>query len=338
MNTLKDVARLAGVSTATVSHVINGTRFVSDELQQKVKDAMKNLDYQPNMMARALKMGFQKTIGVVVPDCTNPFFAEIARKIDRYCFSQGYNIILCNTDNNLEHQSSYTNMLISKYIDGVIFISTDKSDQEIEKFQKHSIPIVIADRIVKDNGVDNIVVNNKKGGYDATKYLINRGFTKIGCISGPPHISSSSQRVAGYKKALKEANIPIKNEYISVGDFHFAGGITAAHNFAKLEDKVEAVFATNDMMALGFIDTLRNIGLSVPKDISVIGYDNIQLAQFMSPKLTTVAQPLDELAKMATTLLLKKITKQKDLKSKPRKKIITIDPIIIERESCSFKK
>ncbi|MGD1823588.1 MAG: LacI family DNA-binding transcriptional regulator [Pleomorphochaeta sp.] len=332
MNTLKDVAKLAGVSTATVSHVINGTRYVSEELQKKVNDAMKDLDYQPNMMARALKMGFQKTIGVIVPDCTNPFFAEISRAIDRYCFSKGYNIILCNTDNNLEQQASYTNMLISKHIDGVIFISSDNSDDEVEKFQKHSIPIVIADRIGKYNNVDSIVVDNEKGGYEATKYLINRGFTKIGCISGPSSISSSSQRVLGYKRALKEANITLKEEYISVGDFHFAGGITAADNFLKLSEKLEAVFATNDMMALGFIDTLRNVGLSVPKDISVIGYDNIQLAQFMSPKLTTVAQPLDKLAETATNLLLKKINKQNN-----SKEIIKLDPVIIERESCSSK-
>lgn len=332
MNTLKDVAKLAGVSTATVSHVINGTRFVSEELQKKVNDAMSALDYQPNMMARALKMGFQKTIGVIVPDCTNPFFAEISRAIDRYCFSKGYNIILCNTDNNLDQQSSYTNMLISKHIDGVIFISSDNSEEDVEKFQKHSIPIVIADRIGKYHNVDSIIVDNEKGGYEATKYLINRGFTKIGCISGPSFISSSSQRVLGYKRALKESNIELVDEYISVGDFHFAGGITAANDFLKLKEKVEAVFATNDMMALGFIDTLRNQGVSVPKDVSVIGYDNIQLAQFMSPKLTTVAQPLEELAQTATNLLLKKINKQTN-----SKKIIKLNPVIIERESCAIK-
>ena len=332
MNTLKDVAKLAGVSTATVSHVINGTRFVSDELQKKVNDAMSALDYQPNMMARALKIGFQKTIGVIVPDCTNPFFAEISRAIDRYCFSKGYNIILCNTDNNLDQQSSYTNMLISKHIDGVIFISSDNSEEDVEKFQKHSIPIVIADRIGKYHNVDSIIVDNEKGGYEATKYLINRGFTKIGCISGPSFISSSSQRLLGYKRALKESNIELIDEYISVGDFHFAGGITAANAFLNLKNRVEAVFATNDMMALGFIDTLRNQGVSVPQDVSVIGYDNIQLAQFMSPKLTTVAQPLEELAQTATNLLLKKIKKQSN-----RKKIIKLNPIIIERESCANK-
>lgn len=335
MNTLKDVAKLAGVSTATVSHVINGTRFVSEELQQKVNNAMAELDYRPNMMARALKMGFQKTIGIIVPDCTNPFFAEISRSIDRYCFSKGYNIILCNTDNNLEQQSSYTNMLISKHIDGVIFISSDNTDEDINKFLKNSIPVVIADRIGKNNNVDSIIVNNEKGGYQATKYLINHGFTKIGCISGPSFISSSSQRVLGYKRALKEANIEIRDDFISVGDFHFAGGIAAVDNFLKLDDKIEAVFATNDMMALGFINALKNVGLNVPNDISVVGYDNIQLAQFMTPKLTTVSQPLEDVAKTATDLLLDKIKNRKTYNSS---KLITLDPQLIERESCIYKK
>ncbi|OJF76084.1 MAG: hypothetical protein BKP49_07985 [Treponema sp. CETP13] len=333
MNTLKDVAQLAGVSIATVSHVINKTRFVSDSLKEKVNKAMEELDYQPNMMARALKMGFQKTIGVIVPDCTNPFFAEISRSLDQYCFSKGYNIILCNTNNNIEQQASYTNMLISKKVDGVIFISSDNTDDDISKLLKYSIPIVIADRTNRHYNIDNIVVNNEKGGYEATKYLLKRGFTKIGCISGPAFISSSSQRVLGYKKALKEAGIKINEDFISVGDFHFAGGISGAYKFLKLSNRPEAVFATNDMMALGFINTLSNEGLEVPRDISVIGYDDIQLAKFISPKLTTISQPLEELAKIATDLLLDKIN-NKTISAK----LITLDPVLIERDSCSVKK
>ena len=332
MNTLKDVAKLAGVSTATVSHVINGTRFVSDSLQDKVKSAMKELDYQPNMMARALKVGFQKTIGVIVPDCTNPFFSEIARALDRYCFSKGYNIILCNTDNNIEQQSSYTKMLISKHIEGVIIISSDNTDDDLSKFLKNSIPVVIADRIGKHNNVDSVIVDNEKGGYEATKYLINQGFTKIGCISGPSFISSSSQRVVGYKKALEEAGILVREDYISIGDFHFAGGIAAADKFFSLSDRPEAVFATNDLMALGFINASRNKGFEIPNDISVVGYDNIELSKFMTPKLTTVSQPLEQLAQIATDLLLDKITNQT-----VGAQLIKLDPQLIERESCVKK-
>ncbi|MBK5201184.1 MAG: LacI family DNA-binding transcriptional regulator [Spirochaetaceae bacterium] len=332
MITIHDVAKMAGTSTATVSHVINGTRFVSDELQIKVKNAMDELNYKPNMMARGLKGGSMKTIGVVVPDCTNTFFSEIARAIDRCCFSKGYNIILCNTDNDVKQQSSYCDMLISKMVDGVIMISSDNSDDDINKLINASIPVVIADRTVNHKGVDNIIVNNEKGGYDATKYLISLGYTKIACIGGPSFISSSNQRVLGYRKALIESGIEINEDYISHGDFHFAGGIKSVSDFIKLKDRPEAVFATNDMMALGFIDGLKSLKIEVPNDVSVIGFDDIQLARITTPKLTTIAQPLDELALKATTLILNKVEK-KDLSISQ----IILNPILVVRDSCKKK-
>ena len=332
MITIHDVAKMAGTSTATVSHVINGTRFVSDELKQKVNDAMKSLNYKPNIMARGLKGGSLKTIGVVVPDCTNTFFAEIARAIDRFCFAKGYNIILCNTDNDIKLQSSYCEMLISKMVDGVIMISSDNSDADVNKLIKASIPVVIADRNVNHEGVDNIIVDNLKGGYDATKYLISLGYTKIACIGGPTFISSSNQRIMGYRKALEESGIKVNEDYISHGDFHFAGGSQSVENYIKLKDRPEAVFATNDMMALGFIDGLKNYDLGVPKDVSVIGFDDIQLARITTPKLTTIAQPLDELALKATELILNKVEK-KDSKISH----IRLNSSLVIRNSCRKK-
>jgi LacI family transcriptional regulator len=332
MKTINDVAKLAGVSNATVSHVINGTRFVSEPLIEKVKEAMKQLNYQPNMMARGLKGGSLKTIGVIVPDCTNSFFAEISRAINHYCFIQGYNIILCNTDNNMEHQSSYTDMLISKHIDGVIIISSDKTDEDVNKLAANSIPVVIADRSVNHPSVDNIIVNNKKGGYDATKYLLSLGYTKIACIGGPTTISSSSQRMEGYKQAIIEAGIELKDAYIYIGDFHFNGGEKASETFLSLKEPPEAIFATNDMMALGFITGSQKRGINIPKDISVIGFDDIQLSSIMTPLLTTIAQPLDTLAKISTQLILDKIENKTSKVSQ-----ILLDPYLIERDSCRKK-
>jgi len=332
MITIHDVAKMAGTSTATVSHVINGTRFVSDELQKKVREAMKELNYKPNMMARGLKGGSMKTIGVIVPDCTNTFFSEISRAIDRCCFAKGYNIILCNTDNDIKQQSSYCDMLISKMVDGVIMISSDNSDDDINKLIEASIPVVIADRTVNHKDVDNIIVNNEKGGYDATKYLISLGYTKIACIGGPTFISSSNQRIEGYRKALKESGIEINEDYISHGDFHFAGGNKSVSDYMNLKDRPEAVFATNDMMALGFIDGLKSLKMEVPKDVSVIGFDDVQLARITTPKLTTIAQPLNELAQKATDLILNKVEKT-DLNITH----IVLDPILVERDSCRRK-
>lgn len=329
MITIHDVAKMAKTSTATVSHVINGTRFVSDELQIKVKKAMAELNYKPNMMARGLKGGSMKTIGVVVPDCTNTFFSEIARAIDRCCFAKGYNIILCNTDNDIKQQSSYCDMLISKMVDGVIMISSDNSDDDINKLIKAEVPVVIADRTINHKDVDNIIVDNEKGGYDATKYLISLGYTKIACIGGPTFISSSNQRVQGYRKALTESKIEINEDYIYHGDFHFAGGIKYASEYVKLKDKPNAVFATNDMMALGFIDGLKNLKMIVPDDVSVIGFDDIQLASITTPRLTTISQPLEKLAQKATNLILNKVEKT-DLSISQ----IVLNPVLVERDSC----
>lgn len=329
MKTIHDVARLARTSTATVSHVINGTRFVSDELTKKVKDAMAELDYQPNMMARGLKGGSLKTIGVIVPDCTNNFFSEISRAIDRFCFAKGYNIILCNTDNDVNQQASYTDMLISKHIDGVIFISSNNTDEDVNKLRKFNIPVVIADRLVPYLNVDTIIVNNEKGGYEATKYLLSLGFTKIACISGPKDISSSKLRLNGYKKALEEAGLSVNENYIHYGDFHFTGGFQACKKFMKLKDRPQAIFASNDMMALGFINAVKDEGLNVPSDFSVVGFDNSLLASMTIPRITTIAQPLEELAQTATELILKKIEKHSDSVTQ-----ILLNPTLIERETC----
>jgi LacI family transcriptional regulator len=220
-------------------------------------------------------------------------------------------------------------MLISKQVDGVIIISSDDSDDDVNRLDEASIPVVIADRLVDHKSADNIIVDNEKGGYLATKYLLSLGFKKIGCIGGPIFISSSSQRVAGYKRALLEEGIEIRDEYITYGDFHFAGGIDAFEKYKIMQDKPKAIFATNDMMALGFINGLNFAGMNAPSDISVIGFDDTQLSRMSIPKLTTIAQPLKQLAQIATDLILKRIENNEDEVSQ-----VILEPVLIERESC----
>jgi LacI family transcriptional regulator len=329
MVTIYEVARLAGVSTATVSHVCNNTRYVSDELKKKVCDAMETLHYEPNIIARGLRNGSLKSVGLIVPDCTNPFFAEIARAIDRVCFSRGYNIILCNTDNNSRQQSYYTDMLVSKHVDGVIFISSDETDRDVRKCLDFSIPVVIADREADYESVDNIIVDNECGGYEAASYLISLGFRRIACITGPENISSSVQRVEGFRRALREAGIDLPDSYICSGNFHYSGGRDAYSQFCLQSVVPEAVFACNDMMALGFIHTAIFSGVRIPDDISVIGFDNTELAGLMSPRLTTMAQPIEDIAEVATGQLLLRI--EKDTAAVRR---IVLNPRMIIRDTC----
>jgi len=333
MVTIYEVAKQAGVSTATVSHVCNNTRYVSDGVRKKVLDAMNSLHYRPNSIARGLRSGSLKSIGLVVPDCTNPFFAEIARALDRVCFSQGYNIILCNTDNNVQQQSYYIDMLISKHVDGIIFISADRTDREVQKCLDFSIPVVIADREVNYDSVDNIIVNNEKGGYEAASYLIGLGFRRIACITGPENISSSTQRLNGFRRALSDAGIPLPAGYIHVGNFHYSGGSEAFTRFPAGEYAPDAVFACNDMMAIGFIHTALVAGIRIPADVSVIGFDNTELSSVMSPRLTTMAQPIEDIAEVATRQLLQRI---EHTDSAVRK--IILDPRIVIRDTCLSKK
>ncbi|AEE15711.1 substrate-binding domain-containing protein [Treponema brennaborense] len=329
MHTIHEVAKLAGVSTATVSHVCNNTRYVSDDLRRKVLDAMAALQYKPNVIARGLRGGSLKSIGLVVPDCTNTFFAEIARAVDRVCFSQGYNIILCNTDNNVQQQSFYIDMLISKQVDGIIFISADETDADIRKCLDFSIPVVVADRDVTDDSVDNIIVDNELGAYQAASHLVSCGFSRIACITGPENIPSSRRRLHGFEKALREASVPLPESYVFTGNFHYSGGRDAFGYFSSLPCKPDAVFACNDMMALGFIHTALSSGLRIPSDVSIIGFDNTELSTVMSPKLSTVAQPIEEIAEIALRLLLGKIEK-----TEKRIRKVVLEPRLILRETC----
>ena len=328
-STIYEVAKCAGVSTATVSHVINCTRYVSDELKARVMAAVKELNYKPNTAARRLRGGNSKALGLIVPDCTNPFFAETARAIDRVCFSLGYNIILCNTDNNAAHQAHYIDMLISKQVDGIIFISCGTPDCGIQKCETACIPAVIVDRDANIGSADRIIVNNEHGGYEAAKHLIELGFTKIGCISGPEGISSSIRRTEGFKRALTEYGITLDETLFYAGDFHYKGGKDAFFHFQRRRDLPEAVFACNDMMAIGFIHAAAANGVSVPDDVSVIGFDNIELAAVISPALTTVAQPIEEIAEIATQRLLKRIESRDG-----EVKRIVLEPRLIIRETC----
>lgn len=305
--TIKEVAETAGVSIATVSHVINNTRHVEATTRQSVERAMQDLGYQPNSLARSLRIGETKTIGLVVPDVYNLFFADISRRIEDLGYANGYSVILCNSDNNLAKQHNYVNMLITKQIDGVIFISAGESTEDLQKLVNSRIPIVVADRVVPLSLADVVLLDNEKGGYEATKHLLALGHEKIACITGPSDVSPSMQRASGYRRALKEAGIELPAEYVVPGDFTVIGGGESMARLMKLGDPPTAVFVSNDMMAIGAVTAARKLGLRVPEDVSIIGFDDIELARAFNPALTTMAQPMQEMADIATSRLIAKM-------------------------------
>lgn len=334
MPTMKDVAQAAGVSVTTVSHVINETRYVSAELRERVLKAMEELNYHPNTLARSLRQGISHTIGLIVPDNSNPFFADVARVVESRGFEAGYSTILCNSDGQLEKELTYVNVLLAKQVDGVIFIGASSQSEHIALLTEERVPIVIADRQMPGAEADVVLVDNYRGGYLATEYLISLGHCRIGCITGPSDTAPSADRVRGYRSALTAAGLPIDEDLIIRGDFRYASGASGARELLDLKEPPTAIFACNDVMAMAAMAAIREKGLAIPDDISIIGFDDIPQASFTSPPLTTVAQPIQDIGRIAADLLIERISGST---SRPSQMII-LDVKLVVRGSCAPKR
>jgi len=322
---MREVAERADVSVTTVSHVVNDTRPVSQALRERVLSAMDELDYRPNRLARSLRRGETHTIGVIVPDSANPFFAEVARGVEDASFEERYNVILCNSDGDLEKELLYTNVLTAKQVDGILFVAAGVSTEHIRALQEDRVPLVVVDRTIPDVSVDEVLTDNIHGGEMVTSHLIDLGHRRIGCITGPSDVTPSADRVAGYQKALRDADIPIDESIILRGDFQYSSGHQVAHELLGMDDPPTAVFACNDLMAVGVISAARELGLRVPEDLSVAGFDDVHLASFTNPPLTTVAQPKYEMGALATRILLQRM---QDDDSLPRHELLSTQLVV----------
>ena len=338
MANMKDVAKRAGVSITTVSHVINKTRYVSDELTECVYKAMAELDYHPNLVAGSLRSGRTRTIGLIIPDITNPFFSEISRKIEDSGFEHGYSVIVCNTDDDFTKEKSYIDVLIAKQVDGIVFISAGDEPENLKKPIESEVPIVVVDRDIKDIHTNVVLVDNLDGGYEATRYLIGLGHKRIGFISGPAGVRGSALRFEGYRKALDEAGLDFDESIIGQGDYRYKGGGDAMQTILQNPPYPTAVFASNDVMALGAVRKIFDHGMKVPEDISVIGFDNIPLSNIAYPSLTTMAQPAREMSAIIMKLLIQdiKYLEQRHRKQgeKPEFQKVILKSKLIERDSC----
>jgi LacI family transcriptional regulator len=306
-STINDVARLAGVSITTVSHVINGTRFVSEDLRKRVADAMQTLNYQPNSLARSLRMGLSKSIGLIVPDISNLFFAEIARAIEDAGYQHGYSVILCNTDDDPQKEATYVDVLRAKQVDGVIFISAGGISEGVNKLLEAHIPMVVIDREIPNIAADIVLVDNLQGGYLAARHLIETGHRRIACIAGPSDLTPSNQRLVGYQRALVEASLDCDERLVVRGDFHAETGYKAALDLLQIDPRPTAIFACNDMMAIGALHAAYALKIRVPEDLAIVGFDDIELVSYVYPPLTSMAQPKQEIGKMAVDLIMERI-------------------------------
>lgn len=331
MATMKDVARLAGVSTSTVSHVINNNRFVSEAVREKITAAITQLNYAPSALARSLKLNQTRTIGMLLTASSNPFYSEVVRGVERSCFERGYSLILCNTEGDEDRMNRSLETLLQKRVDGLLIMCTESHIPSAEILNRYpSIPSVMMDWSPFEGGSDIIQDNSLLGGEMATRYLISRGYTRIACIAGPQDKTPARLRLEGYQQAMKTAGLPILPDYVVNGDFEFEGGYNAMNQLLAVHPLPQAIFTSNDAMAVGVYHALFQAGLTVGRDIAVIGYDDIELARYMTPPLTTVHQPKDELGELAIDTLIHRLAEPG-----ASQQLLVLTPELIERGSVA---
>ncbi|PJG84899.1 substrate-binding domain-containing protein [Conservatibacter flavescens] len=330
MATMKDIARLAQVSTSTVSHVINNSRYVSDEIKEKVMAVVTQLNYTPSALARSLKIKETKTIGMLVTATDNPFFYEVISGVESYCNQHHYNLIISNTYGNEERLQQNVDTLVQKKIDGLLLMCSESTFPAGNPINL-PLPMVIMDWWPTELNADKIFEDAEYGGYLATKTLIKHGHTQIGIITGNLTKSIAQNRLNGYKKALAEHHLPLNPNWIIESHFHFEGGIKGMAQLLSQPHRPTAVFACSDTIAFGAYHTAWQQGLSIPQDISIIGYDDIHLAQYMSPPLSTIHQPKTELGKLAVETLLERIKKPIE-----NYRTLVLKPQLVERGSIAM--
>lgn len=335
MATIKDVARHAGVSTSTVSHVLNHTRFVSDEITARVQTAVTALNYAPSALARSLKTQQTKALGMLITTSTNPFFSEVVRGVEHRCYQLGYSLILCNTEGDAKRLRANLSSLLQKRVDGLLIMCTEMTDDLNAIFAQHpGLPTVVMDWGPSADYVDRIQDNSQHGGYLATRYLIEQGHRGIGYLIGPRDKATTRQRLEGYQQAMNEAGYAIDPAWLSEGALDCAGGAAAATQLFNQTDvsQLTALLTGNDLMALGAIHELRERGLSVPEDISLVGYDDIPMARYFSPALTSISQPKGELGRLAVDTLATRLQSPEQ-----PAKLLTLDPTLVIRDSVSAR-
>jgi LacI family transcriptional regulator/LacI family repressor for deo operon, udp, cdd, tsx, nupC, and nupG len=302
MHNIKEVAELAKTSTATVSRVINGSGYVSDKMRSRVLKAIKELDYKP--LQRNGENKNTRTIALVVPDIENPFFAKLTKEVSKLANTLDYNILLINLSGLKNDGGSFLLNLISTGIDGIIYTSSYRLEDVIDKAKKIKIPIVALDRELRNIQIDSISVNNKNAAFLATEYLIQLGHKKIAFIGGTQNMEISINRHQGYRMALDKYNLHYDENIVKHGDFSMESGYKSVKKLFHSYNGVTGIVAGNDLMAIGAINYLNFKGYKIPEDISIVGFDDIELASSITPKLTTIAYPLERMSKLAIEFLM----------------------------------
>jgi LacI family transcriptional regulator len=306
MATIHDVARLAGVSPITVSRVINNSGYISQETRARVKAAIIELGYAPNIIARSLRSKRTNTLALVLTDITNPFFTAIARGVEDTASDAGFTVIYCNTDESVEEEAKNLQLLLQKQVDGILLVPARSTSRSIELIKEQGTPVVILDRRVPNLDADVVRCDSVEGAYQLIKLLIDQGHRRIAVMSGPQGVSTADDRVAGFQKAMTESRL-LYDGLVLYGTYTLTSGYEMAKRVLSLSPQATALFAANNFIAIGALKALRDSGLKVPGDISVVAFDDLPQTWIVEPFLTVAAQPPYEMGCKATQLLLNRI-------------------------------
>lgn len=330
--TIKDIASYTGFSVTTISLVLNNkAKKIPKSTKDTILEAAEKLNYHPNQLAVGLVKKRTETIGLVISDVSNVFFSNLAKGVEDACRKKGWNVILCNTNDNHERDMSYIQVLADKGVDGILFCMSldstkEKAMESIQLLEKLKLPFVMVDRFLESADCCSVFVDHRQGGYIAAKHLIELGHTRIGCITGPLQLEDSMERLKGYERAMEEAGITLDQELIFKGNYNRESGVEAVDYL--MDKKVTALFAFNDMSAYGAYNRLHRKGLSVPDDISLIGYDDIFFSELLDVPLTTIHQPVYDMGVEAVRQLIGEVENESNTR-----KSITFQPALVVRES-----
>jgi LacI family transcriptional regulator len=309
--TIYDVAREANVSMATVSRVVNGNPNVKPTTRKKVTEVIDRLGYRPNAVARGLASKKTTTVGVIIPDISNQIFAELARGIEDIATMYNYNIILSNSDQNMDKELRLLNTMLGKQVDGLVFMSGNITEQHISEFEKSPVPIVLASAMEESGKIPSVNIDHEQAVYDAISTFIEGGHKRIAMVIGPLHEPvNAEKKLLGYKRALSDAGIEYNEELVQEGDYTYDSGMEAFEKYLESDIKPTAVFVGSDEMALGVVHAAADKGFVIPNDFEVITSENTKLSLMVRPQLTTIVQPLYDIGAVAMRLLTKLMNKE----------------------------
>ena len=330
MTSIKDVAALAGVSTATVSRVLSNSSYVSDEVRTKVMSAVEASGYRPNRLARSLRVQSSSTIGLIVADIQNPFFTSISRAVQDAAYENGFNIFLCNTDESPEKEEVYLQLMRDEHAAGIIIAPTHQTEQSIRRIISHDIPCVVIDREIKDAAVDTVVIDNEDSGYRLGRHLLEQGNTRL-CVIAGSGSTTGALRVKGIMRALNEEGLDEKHAKVVYVRASEEEGFRAAEEIVSGAKRFDALVATNGLLAAGIYRRLREAKISMPHELAFACFDETPWTGLVEPGITVIRQPTEEIGRTAAELLCRRI-KEEDAGS-TRKVVLTAE--LVERGSTT---